>query len=127
MLTYNSTTIGTLTIEQKLGDNAYKYNLQIRQGNCLAVILYVRKSTPEELAKNTEGKYYHQLHQFFVDEKHMKNIMKDYGTILDPMDKVIKCRLNMYYKENYTLLKYFVQSGYKVTCYYKAPKTSKRS
>lgn len=38
------------------------------------------------------------------------------------MSKVIKCDLNMYYKENYTLLKYFVKSGYKVMCHYKEPK-----
>lgn len=121
-LTYNGITIGKIVIEQKIGDESYRYNLQIRQGNCLAVILYVRRATPEELDRNPKGKWYHQLHMFYVDEKHLKNIMKDYGTALDSMDKVIKCELNMYYKENYTLLKYFTMSGYKVTCYYKEPK-----
>lgn len=121
-LRYNGTTIGTILVEQEFGDIKKKFKLQIRQGNCLAVIIYVRKATPEELAKHPDGKYYHQLHTFFIDEQHMKNIIKDYGTLLDPMDKVLKCELNMYYKENYKLLKYFVQSGYKVTCYYKEPK-----
>jgi hypothetical protein len=121
-LHYNGTTIGTILVEQEFGDIKKKFKLQIRQGNCLAVIIYVRKATPEELAKHPEGKYYHQLHTFFLDEKHMKNIIKDYGTLLDPMDKVLKCEFNMYYKENYKLLKYFVLSGYKVTCYYKEPK-----
>lgn len=121
-LTYNGTTIGKITIEQELGGNKYRYNLQIRQGNCLAVILYVRKSTPEELAKNPEGKWYHQLHMFYADEQHLKNIMKDYGKALDEMDKVISCELNLYYKECWTLLKYFTKSGYNVKCYYKEPK-----
>lgn len=121
-LHYNGTTIGKIVIEQEIGDKKYRYNLQIRQGNCLAVIIYVRRATPEELEKNPEGKWYHQLHMFYVDERHLKNIMKDYGTALDAMDKVIKCELNMFYKENYTLLKYFVKSGYKVTCYYQEPK-----
>ena len=123
MLTYNGTTIGTLTIEQEFRDIKRRFNLQIRQGNCLAVIIYVRRATPEELEGNPHGKWFHQLHTFFLDEKHMKNILKDYGKVLDDMDKVISCKLNMYYKENYTLLKYFTKSGYKVTCYYKEPKT----
>lgn len=121
-LHYNGVTMGKITIEQQLGDKKYRYNLQIRQGNVLAVILYVRKATAEELEKNPKGKWYHQLHAFFVDEKHLKNIMKDYGRALDEMDKVIKCELNMYYKECWTLLKYFTKSGYSVKCYYKEPK-----
>jgi len=121
-LTYNGTTMGTIRIAQELGGKTYKYDLQIRQSNCLAVILYVRKATAEELAKNPTGKWFHQLHTFFADEQHMKNIMKHEKTILDPMDKVINCRLNLYYKECNTLLKYFVRSGYKVTCYYEQPK-----
>lgn len=120
-LTYNGTTIGKLTIKQKLGNDEYKYNLQIRQGNCLAVIIYVRKATEEELKKNPKGKWYHQLVSFFADEQHMKNIMKDWGTLLDPMDEVVSCELNLYYKECWTLLKYFTKSGYNVKCYYKDP------
>lgn len=121
-LRYNSTTIGKLTIEQELGDNKYRYNLQIRQGNCLAVIIYVRKATKEELERDPDGKWYHQLHMFYADEQHMKNMMKEYGQVLDAMDKVIKCELNLYYKECWTLLKYFTKSGYNVKCYYKEPK-----
>lgn len=47
----------------------------------------------------------------------MKSIMKDYGNVL--ADEVVSIKLNMFYRENYTLLKYFVKSGYKVECYYK--------
>ena len=46
--------------------------------------------------------------------------MKQYGDVL--ADEVVSIELNMFYKENYTLLKYFVKSGYKVKCYYKEKK-----
>lgn len=121
-LRYNGITIGKIVIEQEFAGEKRKFNLQIRQGNCLAVILYVRKATPEELEKNPEGKWYHQLHMFYADEQHMKNMMKEYGQVLDEMDRVVSCELNLYYKECWTLLKYFTKSGYKVKCYYKEPK-----
>lgn len=112
-LRYNSTTIGKIVINQ--GEN--KFNLQIRQGNCLAVIINVRKATEEELKEQPNGKYIHTLYSFFTNEQHLKNMMKSYGNVL--ADKVVSIELNMFYKENYTLLKYFVKSGYKVKCYYK--------
>ena len=102
-LTYNAVTIGKIVIKQ--GEN--KFNLQIRQGNCLAVIIYVQKATDT-------------LYTFFDDEQHLKNMMKNYGNVLS--DEVVSIELNMFYKENYTLLKYFVKSGYKVKCYYKEEK-----
>lgn len=120
-LRYNGTTIGKVTIEQEHSGEKYRYELQIRQGNCLAVFLYVRKATPEELEQNPEGKWYHQLHMFLCDEQHCKNIMKDYGDIMCG-EKVVKCELNLYYKECWTLLKYFTKSGHTVKCYYKEPK-----
>lgn len=119
-LRYNGTTIGTMKIKQNRGDETLAFNLQIRQGNCLAVVIYVRKSTEEELQKNPEGKWYHQLITFYQDGQHMANIIKDYGSLFD--DEVVNIKLNMYYKECWTLLKYFTISGYKVTCYYKVPK-----
>lgn len=115
-INYNGTTIGKIVIKQ--GEN--KFNLQIRQGNCLAVIINVRKVTEEELMKYPKAKYVDTLYSFFSDERHMKSIMKDYGNLLE--DEVISIELNMFYKENYTLLKYFVKSGYKVKCYYKEEK-----
>lgn len=121
-LTYNETTIGKITVEQEFDGEKHRFNLQIRQGNCIAVIIYVRKATKKELEKNPKGKWYHQLVTFFANETHMKNIMSDGDPILDPMSKVIKCEMNMYYKECWTLLKYFTKSGYKVTCYYEKPK-----
>lgn len=115
-LTYTGTTIGKIIIKQ----GKQKFNLQIRQGNCLAVIINVRKATEEELKEHPEGKYIHTLYTFYADEQHMKNMMKSYDKVL--FDEVVSIELNMFYKENYTLLKYFVKSGYKVKCYYKEEK-----
>lgn len=115
-LNYTGTTIGKIVIKQ--GEN--KFNLQIRKGNCLAVIIHERKCTEEELKEHPQGKYVHTLYSFFGDEQHLKNMMKSYDKVL--FDEVVSIELNMFYKENYTLLKYFVKSGYKVKCYYKEEK-----
>jgi hypothetical protein len=120
-LRYNGITIGKMVIEQERGDETLRFPIQIRQGNCLAVFLFVRKSTPEELEKHPGGKWYHQLYSFLCDEQHCKNIMKNHGDIMCG-EKVVSCELNLYYKECWTLLKYFTKSGYKVKCYYKEPK-----
>lgn len=112
-LSYNGTTIGKIVIKQ--GEN--KLPLQIRQGNCLAVIINVRKADEEELKEHPDGKYIHTLYTFYADEQHLKNMMKMYGNVL--ADEVVSIELNLFYKENYTLLKYFVKSGYRVKCYYK--------
>ena len=116
MLHYFATTIGKVVVKQ----HDKKYTIQIRRGNCLAVLIHSRKATSEELEKHPEGRYIHTLYTFFADERHIKNLMRDTGTALG--DDVVGVELNMYYKENYTLLKYFVKSGYKVKCYYKEKK-----
>ena len=122
-LTYNGTTIGTIVIKQSHDGVEHKFTIQIRQGNCLAVLIHIRKSTPEELEKHPNGKYIHSLYTFFCDEQHLKNILKNEGSVL--FDDVVSIKLNMFYKENYTLLKYFVLSGYVVKCFYKKPKNEK--
>ena len=115
-LTYTGTTIGKIVIKDAIRKDK-KWNLQIRTGNCLAVIIHSRKCTEEELKENPKGKYVHTLYSFFVDGKHLQNILKSKGKVL--FDDVVSIELNMFYEENYTLLKYFVKSGYKVKCYYK--------
>lgn len=120
MIRYDATKYGTVTVKQ----NGQKFNVDIRNGNCLAVFVYIRKATPDELAKDPNGKYFHMLYSFFGDEKHCKNMMKEYGNVLG--DDVVSIKLNMYYKESWTLLKYFVKSGYKVHCFYKEPKKEKK-
>lgn len=120
MLRYTGTTYGKVYIEQVHKDIKQRFTIEIREGNCLAVFIHVRKATDEELTKNPQGKYIHTLWNFLADEQHAKNILKHQEKVLG--DEVLKIELNMYYKECYTLLKYFMKSGYKVTCYYKEPK-----
>lgn len=116
-LHYYEGRIGTLTIEQENAGEKHRYEIQIRQGNCLAVFIHVRRATPAELERCPKGKYIHTLYNFFADEQHIKNILKNEGQLIG--DKVIKIELNTYFKESKTLLKYFTKAGYKVTCYYK--------
>ena len=112
-LKYGVRTIGKIVIKQR----GNKFNLQIRQGNCLAVLINERKATEDELKEHPNGKYIHTLYNFYCDEQHLKRLLKNEGGVI--FDEVVSIELNMFYKENYTLLKYFVKSGYKVKCYYK--------
>jgi len=120
-LRYTGVRLGKVRVAQEYNGETVKYDVDIRQGNCLAVLVYVRKATKEELEKNPKGKWFHQLWSFFGDEQHMKNIMKDGGDVFFGED-IRKIELNMYYKECKTLLKYFLMSGHKVECYYEEPK-----
>jgi hypothetical protein len=111
-ITYNGNTMGVITIDQ----NGNEFELQIRQGNCLAVIICV--------GKNEGGETIHTLMQFFADAEHLKNVCKavdkgEYKGYDAPIFYDVKSiRLNMRYKECATLLKHLVRY-YKVTCYYK--------
>ena len=121
---YNGNIMGTVTIAQqrKDEDKPRKYKIQIRQGNCLAVFLHVYKFENLEDPKKC---WMHQLINFFDDEQHIKNCMKNFPSH-DCLDfffgKVVSVKLNLFYKESNILLKYFVRSGHKVTCYYKEDK-----
>lgn len=119
---YNSNVMGIVTIAQqrKDEDKPRKYKIQIRQGNCLAVFLYVyKKENPEDPKKC----WVHQLVNFLGDEQHLKNIVKEQKTDVFAWmlsaDWIDKIELNLYYKESNTLLKYMVRDGLKVQCYYK--------
>lgn len=106
---YNGNVMGKIVIAQ----NEQKFTLEIRQGNCLAVIIGV--------GKNEEGETVHTLMQFFADEKHLEktcqDVDKEEGKAPIFYD-VKSMRLNMRYKECATLLKHLVKY-YKITCYYK--------
>ena len=124
-LRYNGNIMGTVTIAQQRQDEdkPRKYKIQIRQGNCLAVFLYVYK---EENPEDPKKCWVHQLMNFLADEQHLKNIFKDvkndvfaYMLSANWIDKV---ELNLFYKESNTLLKYMVRDGLKVKCYYKEGK-----
>lgn len=125
-LTYNGTTIGKVTIEQEHNKTKHRYELQIRQGNVrFGVVIYERPLTEEEKKEAEPGAtVLHSLMTFWADEQHLKNMMKFEGSIM-PGYKVVRAELNMAYKENYTLLKYMMQSGFKVMCYNKPPKDEK--
>lgn len=122
---YNENIMGTVTIAQqrKDEDKPRKYKIQIRQGNCLAVFLYVyKKENPE----NPKMCWVHQLMNFLANEQHLKNVVKNEKTnvftkILSA-DWIDKVELNLFYKESNTLLKYMVRDGLKVKCYYKEDK-----
>lgn len=106
---YNGNVMGKIVITQ----NEHKFTLEIRQGNCLAVIIGV--------GKNENGETIHNLMQFFADEKHLKRMCKavDEGEEKTPIFYDVKSiKLNMRYKECATLLKHLVKY-YKITCYYK--------
>lgn len=70
--------------------------------------------------KNEKGEKMAQLWNFLDGKQHIKNIMKDYGTLLG--EDIEKVRLNVYYKEALALVEPCAKSGYKVECYYKEPK-----
>ena len=68
----------------------------------------------------------HQLVNFLHDEQHLKNIVKEekeniFARMLSA-NKITKVKLNLFYKESNTLLKYMVRDGLKVECYYKEDK-----
>lgn len=103
MLRYNENRMGTLTIEQ----NGQEFEIQIRQGNCLAAFIHVSRC---------ENGYNHELYGFFADAQHLKNIIKGSG---EPFaDSVKRVQLNMRYKECYTMLRQLVKF-YRVECYYR--------
>lgn len=111
--------MGKMTISQTRKDGELQFDIDIWSGNCLAVFTYdyQDKDTGEDMIG---------LYSFYADERHLKNIIKEFnGKVFS--DKIISVELNMYYKQNYTLLKYFVKHTpeLKVMCYYKEPEKRK--
>ena len=105
---------------QRIGDIYVKSRdnkvcrVNIFGGNALCIFTYWYKD--EKTGKSME-----QMLNFYGDEQHIKNILKEHDK-LEPVNNITSIRLNTYYKESLILLKYFTKSGYKVTCYYKEPK-----
>ena len=105
---YNENTMGVITIDQK-GD---EFELQLRQGNCLAVIIHSNEEP--------DGTFTHTLMQFFDCEETLKRICKavDKGEGKTPIFYDVKSiRLNMRYKECSKILKHLVKY-YEINCYY---------
>lgn len=105
--------LGKIRIEQENKDGKHEFDLCIHPANCeLGAVIWH--------GKDEEGKPRHTLMMFWDNEQHCKNIIKNEGSLMCG-DKVLSVELNMYYKSNYTLLKYMMLSGYEVKCYHKAP------
>ena len=133
---YSGTTIGTFTLCQKReevvdgnfvdvkdskGRPVYnKFKIQIRLSNCLMCAIHVHKV---DNPSNPKLCWRHDLVCFLVDEKHLKNCMKNYnkGYLFRGLfsGELKDIKLNMYYKDCKTLLNYMVRDGLKVQCYYK--------
>ena len=101
--------LGRIRIEQ----NGNEFDLGIYHANCEFGAVVWR-------GKNEKGEDVATLMNFWADDQHCKNLIKDCGGIMCG-EKVIGAELNMYYKENYKLLKYMMLSGYEVKCYHKKP------
>lgn len=121
---YNGNIMGVVTIAQqgKDEDKPRKYKIQIRQGNYLAVFLYVYK---QENPEDPKRPWVHQLMNFLGDEQHLKNIVKEKKTgvfaWMLSADWIDKVELNLFYKESNILLKHIVKH-HEVKCYYKEGK-----
>lgn len=105
--------LGRIRIEQENKEGKNEFDLGIYQANCDFGAVVWR-------GKNSEGKDVATLMTFWGNEQHCKNIIKNEGSLMCG-EKVLSVELNMYYKSNYTLLKYMMLSGYEVKCYHKAP------
>lgn len=100
-VTFNNDLLGTFTLVQ----NNNEFKIEIRRGNCLAVMIF------------DQGDSY-MLFNFWADEQHIKNIVKN-STSAQPLflGQAKDVRLNMKYKESAKILKYIVKEV-EVTCYY---------
>ena len=124
-LNYSGVTTGTMTIRQKQEDGTTNtYKLQFRASNALACLIEV---TPAEKKEGEKQMYYHRLIWFACDMQHLRNMANNEGGLKSYFSGDLKARLNIYYKENETLLRYFAKAGIKVEAYYKEPKQTKRS
>jgi hypothetical protein len=101
MVCYNETLLGKVTIVQ----NGNEFELEIRDGNCLSVIISVDYKADKA-----------RLYSFYADEQHLKNIIKHDKKAF--WDDVVRIRLNLKHKKANILLKHYVKCGYEVTCYY---------
>ncbi len=108
--------------KQKMGvatmlhSNGSKYKLNLYQGNCLGVLIYDFKSE--------DGKNMYQFYGFWNDAQHLKNCLglsKQYKDNLYK-GKMLKIRLNTFYKENIQIAKLFAKANIKVELYYKEMK-----
>lgn len=82
--------------------------IEVRAGNCLAVLIYK--------TKEKDGEYWN-LWTFYYDTKHLNNILKNEGDILFG-ENIKRIQMNIFYNEALTLSKWFAKSGHVVEIYY---------
>ena len=132
---YSGETIGSFMLYQKAHDyvngeyidkkdergrQVYnKFNIQIRNSNCLATFIHVCKIDNPE---NPKLCWRHELVMFFIDERHLKECIKKkkknaFSYLFAGELRNIK--LNLYFKDMQTLMKYMIRDGLKVNAYYK--------
>ena len=109
--------MGQMTIAQKQDGERRKFNINIYTANALAAFVHDHYWTETETGKKHHGQ---MLYSFFADTAHAKRILKNEGQPF--YDEVVSIKLNTFFKESYTLIRLFTQSGYKVNCYYKEVK-----
>lgn len=106
-------TYGEIKVRQK-SDNRL-VTIKIHWANALCAFIYHYKAE--------DGTKMVQLISFFANEQHIKNCENDsmsHDCLDFSMGKIVSVKLNLYYKESRTLLKYIVKH-HKVTCYYEEP------
>ena len=115
--------IGTATLVQKRKfegeeEKTYRYRVYIFDGNCEAVFntSYTDQRT---------GKEMWHLFTFWADRGHISRMHKAHGNIFLGED-IRNIKLNLYYPTAKSVLNILTKYGYKVTCYNKQPKKSKK-
>ena len=107
-------TYGEIKVRQK-SDNRL-VTVKIHWANALCAFIHHYK--------NENGEKMAQLISFFADEQHIKNCEKNFASH-DPIDffygEIVSVKLNLFYNESRTLLKYIVKH-HEVKCYYKEDK-----
>ena len=114
-INYTGQTIGKIVVYQ----DGKKFNVQLRDSNCLMCAIYPHKKKDEKTGKE---EWIHELVMFFADEQHLKKCLSKGDTFQGYFyGDIKKVELNLYYKQNLKLLKHIVRDV-KVTCYYEKPK-----
>lgn len=104
--------MGEVILAQEHDGKTYKFTVDICAANALCAFI--------SKCKNDNGEAENRLLNFFADKVHVNDLIKRKVELF--YGKVEKVRLNMWYENCESILKYFVRIGYKVECYYKESK-----
>lgn len=99
--------MGELTLKQ--GEN--KFKIHICAANAVCAFIYKHK--------DEKGDEWCDLCGFFADDVHVRRCIRSKSEMFN--GKIVKVKLNMWYKNNKYVLEYFTRMGHKVECYYKEP------